>query len=34
MFIIWHTLLVTGFIAVAFVLGFLLGKKNGKINYN
>jgi len=27
MFYIWHTLLITSFIATAFVLGYNLGKK-------
>ena len=27
MFIIWHTLLIVGFLAVAFFLGYLTGKQ-------
>ena len=36
MFYIWHTLLIAGFIAVAFILGYKLGQKksaNKKIKF-
>jgi len=32
MFLLWHTLLIIGFLGVAFILGFLTGKRYGKIN--
>jgi len=34
MFLLWHTLLIIGFLGISFILGFLMGKKYGKINYN
>jgi hypothetical protein len=36
MFYIWHTLLVTAFVVIAFVLGYKLGQKksaNKKIKF-
>ena len=32
MFYIWHTLLVSAFIMIAFTLGFKLGKAKAKAN--
>jgi len=32
MFLIWHTLLIVGFLGIAFLLGFKLGEKSGKIS--
>ncbi len=32
MFIVWHTLLISFFILLAFTLGYTLGVKKGKVN--
>ncbi len=32
MFLLWHTLLIIGFLGIAFTLGFLMGEKYGKVN--
>ena len=32
MFLLWHTLLIIGFLGIAFILGFITGKKYGETN--
>jgi len=33
MFLLWHTILIIGFLGISFVLGFLTGKKHGKVSF-